>query len=149
MYNIDVHSKNTRVSVTRKRVHWGQTPFRVKDDPEISQLDAKYDPDLGQSDPIICQFDWFPGHRWPGMEFGPNGPFSGLRLTRVFLECRTCCNVKFTLCLVDMTAYSQSSGPRFESAGSGSIVPLGEALYPHCLVPRKGLKAIGPLVTCS
>ena len=83
------HSKNTRVSVTRKRVHWGQTPFRVNDDPEISQLDAKYDPELGQSDPIICQFDWFPGHRWPGMEFGPNGPFSGSRLTRVFLECTT------------------------------------------------------------
>ena len=34
-----IHSKNIRVSVTRKRV---QTPFRVNDDPEISQLDAKY-----------------------------------------------------------------------------------------------------------
>ena len=54
---------------------------------EISQLDAKYDPELGQSDPIICQFDWFPGHRWHGMEFGPDGPFSRSRLTRVFLEC--------------------------------------------------------------
>ena len=43
--------------MTRKRVRWDQTPFRVKDDPEISQLDAKYDPELGQSDPIICQFD--------------------------------------------------------------------------------------------
>ena len=53
----DTHSKNTRVSMTRKRVRWGQTPFRVNDDPEISQLDAKYDPELGQSDPIICQFD--------------------------------------------------------------------------------------------
>ena len=42
---------------------------------------------MTQSDPIICQFDWFPGHRWPEMEFGPNGPFSGSRLTRVFLEC--------------------------------------------------------------
>ena len=30
-----IHSKNTRV----KRVHWGQTPFRVNDDPEISQID--------------------------------------------------------------------------------------------------------------
>ena len=54
---ITIHSKNTRVSMTRKRVCWGQTPFRVNDDPEISQLDAKYDPELGQSDPIICQFD--------------------------------------------------------------------------------------------
>ena len=26
--------------MTRKRVHWGQTPFRVKDDPEIGQLSA-------------------------------------------------------------------------------------------------------------
>ena len=40
-------------------------------------------------------------------------------------------------------------GPRFESAGSGCIYgPLDNALYPHCLVPRKGLKAIGPLVAC-
>ena len=51
--NIKLRSKNTRVSMTRKRVCWGQTPFRVNDDPEISQLDAKYDPELGQSDPII------------------------------------------------------------------------------------------------
>ena len=27
-------------------------------------------------------------------------------------------------------------------------VPLGKALYPHYLVPRKGLKAVGPLVAC-
>ena len=26
-------------AVTLKRVHWGQTPFRVNDDPEISQID--------------------------------------------------------------------------------------------------------------
>ena len=26
--------------MTRKRVHWGQTPFRVKDHPEIGQLSA-------------------------------------------------------------------------------------------------------------
>ena len=26
-------------AVTRKMVHWGQTPFRVNDDPEISQID--------------------------------------------------------------------------------------------------------------
>ena len=29
----------------------------------------------------------------------------------------------------------KSWGPRFESAGSGSRLPLGKALYPHCLVP--------------
>ena len=27
-------------------------------------------------------------------------------------------------------------------------VPLGKALYPHCLVTQKGLKAAGPLVAC-
>ena len=27
-----------------------------------------------------------------------------------------------------------------------AVVPLGKALYPHCLVPRSGLKAVGPLV---
>ena len=31
---------------------------------------------------------------------------------------------------------------------AAAVVPLGKALYPHCLVPRKGPKAIGPLVTC-
>ena len=29
-----------------------------------------------------------------------------------------------------------------------AVVPLGKALYPRCLVPRKGLKAVGPLVAC-
>ena len=29
-----------------------------------------------------------------------------------------------------------------------AVLPLGKALYPHCLVPRKGLKAVGPLVAC-
>ena len=28
------------------------------------------------------------------------------------------------------------------------VVLLGKALKPHCLVPQKGLKAVGPLVTC-
>ena len=27
---------------------------------------------------------------------------------------------------------------------AAAVVPLGKALYPHCLVPRKGLKAVGP-----
>ena len=27
-----------------------------------------------------------------------------------------------------------------------AAVPLGKALYPHCLVPRKILETIGPLV---
>ena len=29
---------------------------------------------------------------------------------------------------------------------AAAVVPFGKALYPHCLVPRKGLKAVGPLV---
>ena len=29
-----------------------------------------------------------------------------------------------------------------------AVVPLGKALYPHCIVPRKGLKAVGPMAAC-
>ena len=29
---------------------------------------------------------------------------------------------------------------------AAAVVPLGNALYPHCLVPQKALKAVGPLV---
>ena len=72
-----VHSKNTRVSLTRIRVHWGQTPFRVHDDPEISQLDAEYDPELGQSDHIICPADRIPGRFCPEWSLAPMDPFSG------------------------------------------------------------------------
>ena len=32
---------------------------------------------------------------------------------------------------------------------AAAVVPLGKALYPHCLVLWKGLKAIGPLVVAS
>ena len=80
-------SKNTGSEFDPERVHWGQTQFRVNDDPEISQLDAGYDPELGQSDPITCQvcrkltnfrvifdpewslapMDPFPGHADPGV----------------------------------------------------------------------------------
>ena len=31
---------------------------------------------------------------------------------------------------------------------TAAVVPLDKALYPHCLVPQKGLKAIGSLVAC-
>ena len=93
-WNHITHSTNTPVGVTRrKRVHWGQTPFRVNDDQQISQLEYDGDPELGQPDPIICQvcrkltkfrvtFDrngvWLQwtlfGWRWP---------------MQVFLECRS------------------------------------------------------------
>ena len=29
-----------------------------------------------------------------------------------------------------------------------AVVPLGKALYYHCLVPRKGLKAVSQMVAC-
>ena len=54
-YNCVYHSKNTQLKLDPERVHWGQTPFRVSDDPETSQPDVEYDPELGQSEPIICQ----------------------------------------------------------------------------------------------
>ena len=31
------------------------------------------------------------------------------------------------------------------SIPSQAVVPLGKALYPHCLVPQKGLKVSGPI----
>ena len=31
---------------------------------------------------------------------------------------------------------------------AAAVMPLGKALYPHCLVPWKGLTAVGPLVAC-
>ena len=31
---------------------------------------------------------------------------------------------------------------------AAAVVPLGKALYHHCLIPRKGPKAVGPLVAC-
>ena len=81
------HSKNTGVKTWPGKGPWGQTPFQVNDDPEISQLDEEYDPELDQSDPIVCQvcrkltdfwvivdpewslapMDPFPGHADPGV----------------------------------------------------------------------------------
>ena len=31
---------------------------------------------------------------------------------------------------------------------AAAVVLLGKALYPHCPVPRKRLKAVGPLAAC-
>ena len=48
--------------------YWGQTSFRVNDDPEIGQLEAEYD-SMGQSDGdhfdpelSMTSIDPFPGH---------------------------------------------------------------------------------------
>ena len=85
--DVKAHSKTTGVKSDPERVHWGQTQFRVNDDPLIDQLTAEYDPELGQSDHIICQvcrkltkfwvtfdpelgptpMDPFPGHIDPGV----------------------------------------------------------------------------------
>ena len=88
IYLLQVSKKKNGVkNLTRKGSHWGRAPFRVGDDPEIGQLDAKYDPELGQSDPLVCQvcrkltdfrvvvdpewslapMDPFPGHADPGV----------------------------------------------------------------------------------
>ena len=47
--------KKARVKRDPERVHWGHTQFWVNDDSEFGQLAAAYDPELGQSDTIICQ----------------------------------------------------------------------------------------------
>ena len=52
---LSVHFKNTGVKRVPERDHWGHIQFRVNDDPEIGQLAAEYDPELSQSDPIICK----------------------------------------------------------------------------------------------
>ena len=54
---------------------------------------------------------------------------------------RSCCGS------VDNTTDSQPWGPG-SNLLAAAVVPLGKALCPHCLVPRKGLKAAGPLVAC-
>ena len=71
-----------------ERVHWGQTPFRVNDDPEISQLDAEYDTELGKSDPIVwhvCRkltdFRVIVDPEW---SLAPMDPFPGHAITRLF-----------------------------------------------------------------
>ena len=106
-----VHSKNSGSSnlTCMERVHWGQTPFRVNDDPEISRLDAEYDRELDQSDPIIFQvcrqltkprvtFD-------PELSMTPMDPLPG-HVDWGVLECNKTkilvlfSNVKFTLSLV-------------------------------------------------
>ena len=85
-----MHSKYTRVKLEPERVHWGQTPFRVNDDPEISQPDAKYDTELGQSDPIICQIYGkltdLDRSSLTRNGVWPQWILSGSSLTRVFLE---------------------------------------------------------------
>ena len=31
---------------------------------------------------------------------------------------------------------------------AAAVVPLDKSFYPHCLIPRKGLKAVGSMVAC-
>ena len=55
---------------------------------------------------------------------------------------RSCCGS------VDKTTDSQPWGPR-SNLLAAAVVPLDKALYLHCLVPQKGLKAVGSLVACK
>ena len=52
-----------RKGFTEPKIHSGST---MNNEAEISQLDAEYDPELVQSDPIICQvcrkLTQIPGH---------------------------------------------------------------------------------------
>ena len=51
-----------------------------------------------------------------------------------------------------MAQWIRSRTLRREVPGSNllatAVVPLFKALYPHFLVPRKGLKVVGPLHSC-
>ena len=49
---------------------------------------------------------------------------------------------------VDKTMDSGWRGPRFKSVGGDSSALGQGTIYPHCLVPWKGLKVVGPLVVC-
>ena len=54
MLYMETHSlKIPRSNLTRTRIRWSQTPFRVNYNLEISQLDVEYDPELSQYDPVI------------------------------------------------------------------------------------------------
>ena len=47
------NSKITVVKPDPERIHWGQTPFRVEDDPEVGQLSADLTNQWGQIDPAL------------------------------------------------------------------------------------------------
>ena len=79
-----LHSKNVWVKRDPERVHWGQTPFQINDDPEISQPDTEYDPELRQCDLIICQVcEKLTDFR----SLAPMDLFLVNYMTRAFLEC--------------------------------------------------------------
>ena len=66
--------------MTRKRVHLGQTPFRVNDDPEMSQIDKYWGSDLTQLWVIFrVKLTDFLVIADPEWSLAPNGPFSGSR----------------------------------------------------------------------
>ena len=69
-------------------------------------------------------------------------------------DCCFCCCCFAPTCHLDLGAVvAQRVRPKTlnrEVPGSNllvaAVVSLGKALYPHCPVPQKGLKAFGPLV---
>ena len=50
---IILYALYTGVKLDPEKGPWCQTLFRVNDDPEISQLDAEYDPELGNLTPLL------------------------------------------------------------------------------------------------
>ena len=90
-----IHSKTPGSNLTmQERVNWGQTPFRIKSMNRKSvNLMAEYDPEMGQSDPFICQVCRKLTKFW--VTFDPELSMTPIQctlfrvtLTRVFLECR-------------------------------------------------------------
>ena len=84
-------SKNTRVNVTRKRVHLGRTQFWIKSDPEFGQLSA----DLTNYEVRLTHLwvtfrskltDFYtlktPGSAWPGKGSTGAKLHSGSKMTR-------------------------------------------------------------------
>ena len=85
-----IHSKIPGSEIDPERVHWGQTPFRIKGDPEISQLGTECDPEVGQSDPICCQVCRNLTNSRSSLTMNgvwPQWTLFWVTLTRVFLEC--------------------------------------------------------------
>ena len=72
--HVKLHSKNTRVKLDPDRVHWGQTPFRVNVTRKSVNLTRNMTQSWVNLTPSFCQvcgrLTGFPGHPWPGMEFG-------------------------------------------------------------------------------
>ena len=88
----------------------------------------------------------------PPVKFGVHMASDIKRILRKNLYLNTFQKLKTTFrgAVVAQWIRSQTLNPEVPGLNllAGGVVPLGKALYPHCLVHRKGLKAVGPLVAC-